>query len=146
MKALICSKGFICTVTGTIGSFIAWLFGGWTSSLTTLLIFMLIDYITGLIVAGVFHKSPKTETGALESRAGFKGLIRKCMTLVYVLVAHRVDIEIGMDYCRTAVCIAFIVNEGISILENGGLMGMKIPPVIRNAIEILKKKGESENA
>ena len=59
------------TIVGTVGSLVASIFGGWTESLTTLLIFMCIDYATGLIVAGVFHKSQKTESGALESRAGF---------------------------------------------------------------------------
>ena len=78
-------KNTICMATGIAGSLIASLFGGWTASLTTLLIFMGIDYITGLVVAGVFHKSPKTKTGALESRAGFKGLIRKLTILFFVL-------------------------------------------------------------
>ena len=64
-------KAIILTSFGAVGSLIAGLLGGWDSSLQTLLIFMAIDYITGLIVAGVFHKSKKTESGALESRAGF---------------------------------------------------------------------------
>lgn len=108
--------------------------------MTTLLIFILIDYVTGLVVAGVFHKSPKTKTGALESRAGLKGLIRKCTMLLFVLVGHRLDIAIGASYIRDAVCIAFILNELISIVENAGLMGLPIPAVISNAIDILKEK------
>ena len=130
------------SIVGSAGSRIASFFGGWTSSLTTLLIFMLIDYLTGLVTAGVFHKSQKTETGALESRAGFKGLCRKGMILLMVLVAHRLDMAVGGSYIRDAVCIAFIVNETISIIENAGLMGVPIPAVLKNGIEILKKKGE----
>lgn len=135
-------KNVICWVIGVMGSLVASLFGGWTASLTTLLIFMAIDYITGLVVAGVFHRSPKTETGALESRAGFKGLIRKFMILLFVLIAHRLDLAIGANYVRDTVCIAFVVNEVISIVENAGLMGIPVPAVIINAIDILKQKNK----
>ena len=138
-------KAIILTSFGAVGSLIAGLLGGWDSSLQTLLIFMAIDYITGLIVAGVFHKSKKTESGALESRAGFKGLIKKGMVLLYVIIGHRLDIEFGLDYCRTGVCIAFMTNELISIVENGGLMGLPIPETITNAIDLLNKKGAKQH-
>lgn len=134
-------KNAIFTAIGLVGSFIASLFGGWTASLTTLLIFMGIDYLTGWTVAAVFHRSPKTVTGALESRTGFKGLIRKFMILLFVLIGHRLDVAVGTSYIRDAVCIAFMCNELLSIVENAGLMGIPIPAVITNAIDILKKKG-----
>lgn len=133
-------KNTVCLIAGTVGSFIASLFGGWSTALTTLLIFILIDYVTGLVVAGIFHKSPKTKNGALESRAGLKGLIRKCTMLLFVLVGHRLDLAIGASYIRDAVCIAFILNELISIVENTGLMGIPIPATISRAIDILKEK------
>lgn len=139
-KGLLIMKNTICTSIGVVGSLVASFFGGWTASLTTLLIFMAIDYATGLIVAGVFHKSPKTETGALESKAGFKGLIRKLMILLFVLIGYRLDVAVGTTYIRDAVCIAFIANELLSIVENAGLMGIPIPAVITDAIDILKKK------
>lgn len=132
-------KNTICTLIGILGSWVASLFGGWTASLTTLMIFMGIDYLSGLIVAGVFHKSPKTETGALESRAGFKGLIRKAMVLVFVLIGYRLDVAVGTTYIRDAVCIAFVANELISIIENAGLMGIPIPDVITQGVDMLKK-------
>lgn len=135
-------KTVICTSVGIAGSIIASLFGGWTASLTTLLIFMGIDYVSGLIVAGVFHRSPKTETGALESRAGLKGLIRKFSMLLFVLIGHRLDMATGANYIRDAVCIAFMANELLSIVENAGLMGVPIPAIVTNAIDILKKKTE----
>lgn len=135
-------KNTFITGIGVVGSFIASVFGGWSEAMTTLFIFMALDYFTGLIVAGVFHQSPKTETGTLESRAGFKGLIRKGMMMLLVLVGYRLDLMIGAAYIKDAVCIALIANETISIVENMGLMGIKIPAPISNAIDILKKKGE----
>lgn len=108
-------------------------------------IFMAIDYITGLIVAGVFHNSGKTENGALESRAGWKGLCRKGVSLLVVLVACRLDLITGTNFIRDAVVIAFVANETISIVENAGLMGINIPPAITAAIEVLKKKSDTDN-
>lgn len=132
----------VCTGVGIVGSTIATLFGGWDNGLVTLLIFMVIDYASGLIVAGVFKKSPKTDTGALESKAGWKGLCRKCMTLVFVLIAYRLDLTIGTNYIRDAVIIAFIANETISLVENAGLMGVPLPAVITKAIDVLQKKAD----
>lgn len=101
--------------------------------------------LTGLIVAGVFHNSNKTENGSLESLAGWKGLCRKGVTLLIVLVGCRLDLVMGSNFIRDAVVIAFIANETISIVENAGLMGVPIPSVIVKAIEVLKKKAESED-
>lgn len=137
-------KSIICTGIGMLGSLIASFFGGWTASLSTLLIFMGIDYITGLITAGVFHKSLKTKHGTLESRAGFKGLCRKGMILLFVLIGYRLDLAIGTSYIRDAICISFIANELISIVENAGLMGLPIPTVLTKAIDVLKQR-QQEN-
>lgn len=137
-------KSGITTVIGVIGGMIASLFGGWDAALVTLIIFMGVDYVTGLIVAGVFHNSEKTKNGALESRAGWKGLCRKGVTLLVVLVACRLDLVMGSNFIRDAVVIAFIANETISIIENAGLMGIPIPAAIMRAIDILKNKAESE--
>lgn len=137
-------KAKILTLIGVIGGGFASLFGGWDAALTTLIIFMGVDYVTGLIVAGVFHNSEKTPTGSLESRAGWKGLCRKGVTLLIVLVACRLDLVMGSSFIRDAVVIAFIANETISIVENAGLMGIPIPAVVTRAIEVLKNKAESE--
>lgn len=137
-------KNGICTIVGVVGSFIASLFGGWDTALVTLMIFMAVDYITGLVVAGVFHKSPKTDGGTLESWAGWKGLCRKGMTLLVVLVACRLDLIMGSNFIRDATIIAFIANETISIIENAGLMGAPIPGVLVKAIEVLKQKADGE--
>ena len=137
--------GTACTVMGAAGGVIAQFFGGWDSGMTTLLMFMAIDYLTGLIVAGVFHASPKSEGGALESRAGWKGLIRKGCTLLFVLIAARLDLVIGTTMIRDGVIIGFLLNELISIVENAGLMGIPLPAAMTNAIELLKRKGEKTN-
>lgn len=135
-------KNEICTAVGIVGGMVAALFGGWDASLQTLVIFMAIDYISGLIVAGIFHSSPKTATGALESLAGWKGLIRKGETLLIVLVACRLDTVIGSNFVRDAAVIAFICNETISIIENAGLMGIPIPAVVTKAIDVLRQRAE----
>ena len=134
----------LCALVGVAGSFIAGMFGGWDSGLVTLLIFMAADYISGILVAAVFKKSPKSSGGTLESRAGFKGLCRKCMTLVFVMIAYRLDLMLSTSYIRDMVVIAFIANELISLVENAGLMGVPLPAVITKAIDILQKKSESE--
>ena len=134
-------KDMFNAVCGILGSFLVFLFGPWNGALATLIIFMGADYLTGLILAGVFKKSPKTDSGALESRAGWKGLARKGITLLIVLVAAQLDLIMNTEYIRDAVIIAFIVNESISIIENAALMGIPIPKQITKAIELLKDKG-----
>ena len=137
-------KEYFCTAVGLISGAIASLYGGWDAALQTLIICMAVDYITGLIVAGVFHASPKTKTGTLESRAGWKGLCRKGMSLLIVLVACRLDAVMGSSFVRDAVVIGFIANETLSIIENAGLMGVPIPKALARAVDILKQHAEEE--
>lgn len=137
-------KTTLLTVVGAVGGAIAAAFGGWDEALTTLLICMVIDYITGLVVAGVFHNSPKSTSGALESNAGLKGLFRKAAMLLFVLIGHRLDLAMGTSYVKDAVCIGFIANELISVVENAGLMGLPIPSIITDAIDILNQKKEEK--
>ena len=82
-------KTILCTILGAVGGMIAHLFGGWTDDMITLIIFMAVDFIMGLIVAGVFHKSNKSQSGALNSHAGWVGLCKKGVVLLFVLIAHR---------------------------------------------------------
>lgn len=132
----------ICTLIGVLGGLISAALGGWDYALVTLMIVMCIDYISGIVVAGVFHASKKTESGALESNVGFKGLCRKCMILLIVLIAYRMDLVIGVTYIRDTVIIGFIANELISIIENAGLMGITLPPALVKAIDILTEKAK----
>ena len=133
-------KNTVVAGIGIIGSFISTLLGGWDTGLATLCILMAVDYITGWIVAGVFKNSEKSESGWLSSTAGFKGLAKKGVMLLFVLVAYRLDLTVGSTYIRDAVIIAFIANEVISITENAGLMGIPIPAVIIKAIDVLKSR------
>lgn len=132
---------FIC---GMIGALITSI-GGWDTNIGTLLIFMVIDLITGgVILPVVFHKSPKSENGKLESNAFGKGLCRKGMYLAIVWIAYRLDLTMGSNYIRDAVIIALDANEAISIIENAGLMGVKFPNVVTNAIDVLTKQIEDD--
>lgn len=136
-------KSFFLIGLGAIGSVISELFGGWTSAMTTLVIFMLIDYITGILVAAVFKKSNKTEDGGLESKAGWKGLIRKFSTLLIMLISIRLDIIFNTTIISNCVVFTFLANELLSLLENVGLMGIPLPSVLTEVISVLNNKGES---
>lgn len=146
-KAVLYAKDITSVVSGVVGGFVAMCFGGWTEALTTLCIFMVVDYMSGMAVAGIFKNSPKTETGGLESKAGFKGLCRKVFILLLVMLAYRIDLAMGTTYLMNATCIGFIVNELISIVENAGLMGLPMPAAITRAIDILtaKANGDEKN-
>lgn len=141
MPSLSPITGALSVVGGTVAA----LLGGWDTALAALLLAMAVDYITGLIVAGVFKKSPKSNSGALESNAGFKGLCRKGVTLLIVLVAAQLDLVIGYNFIRDTAVIAFVLNEVISITENAGLMGVPIPAVITKAIGALKGKVDKDD-
>ncbi len=135
-------KDILCMTCGIVGAAISKLYGGWSDGMTTLLIFMLVDYVTGILVAAVFHRSKKSETGSLTSLACWQGLVRKGITLLIVLIGCRLDLLIGTNYIRDAAVIAFCVSEALSILENAGLMGVPIPSAITKAVEVLKREEE----
>lgn len=130
------------TALGLLGGCIAELLGGWDAGLQSLFLFMAIDYITGLIVAGVFKKSRKSQQGALESLAAWKGLFRKGVTLGVVLIACRLDLLLGATFIRDATIIAYCGNELLSITENIGLMGVPLPKIITQSLEALREKEE----
>ena len=143
-------KPYITTIFAVLGSMFFGFFGGWSAGMTTLVIFMTIDYISGIVVACVFHASTKSASGAFESRAGWKGLVKKCFTLLFVLIAHRLDLAImetagidaAMHYIRDTVVIGFMANELFSIVENAGLMGIPLPKAITRAIEVLQNHAD----
>lgn len=134
-----------CSLVGLTGTLITTLFGGWDSVHTTLCIFMIIDFLMGVAVAWIFKKSPKTLTGAYSSNVGFKGFCKKIATLLIVAMCYRLDMILGVEYIQEFICIAFIFNEGVSIIENAGLMGLPIPKVLTNALDVLKSKVGEEN-
>jgi toxin secretion/phage lysis holin len=135
-------KDVILGALSVVGSLIAKALGGWDTALQTLVIFMAIDYISGLLIAGIWQKSSKSQTGALESKAGFKGLIKKGLILLVVLIGVQLDLLIGLEaFCRTAIILFFCGNEGLSIVENLGIMGVPLPDFIKTRFEQLKGKG-----
>ena len=133
-------KETLCTVFGVLGSGLCWAFGGWDAALTALVICMSVDYVSGSLVALVFHKSNKSETGAYNSSYGLKGLCKKCLMLLFVIVAVQADRLMGGDFVRDAVCIGFATNEILSIVENLGLAGVPMPQAVVKALEQLQTK------
>lgn len=98
------------------------------------------------MAAGIFHKSKKSAEGGLESRRGWKGLCRKGISLLIVLVSYRMDLIAGTNFICNAVMAAYLVNELLSITENLGLMGVPVPKVLSGAIDLLRQKSEEQKA
>ena len=139
-------KDAVSTVVGLAAGMLSGIVGGFDTPVLVLVVSMGVDYVTGLIVAGVFHASPKTSGGGLDSRGGWKGLARKFVTLLIVVIANLADILLEVHYIRDAAIIGFCANECISILENAGLMGIRIPRVLTAALEKLSEEAEDESA
>lgn len=137
-------KHTVLTIIGSIGSFASYLFGGFDKLLIALVIFMIIDFLSGLILAIVFKNSSKTKNGRVSSEAGIRGLAKKIFILFLVTIATQLDLVLGTSIVRDGVVIAFISMEGISILENATLSGLPVPRIIKNALEVLNKS-EDEN-
>ena len=120
---------------------ISFIYGGWTQLLTTLCICMIIDTLTALAVSAM-GKSPKSDKGSLSSSAFVNGCFKKIFSLIFIIVAHRIDLLTGNEYFKTSVSIGFILNEILSIIENAGLAGVKWPPAVTKMIDVLKKESE----
>jgi toxin secretion/phage lysis holin len=122
---------------GGIVSVFSYLFGGVDAMLTATFTAILLDYVSALIVCGY--------EGKLNSSVGRKGMFSKLMYLVLIVAGQLVDTVLGTDYVRFGVCIFIISNEFLSVLENAGrLPNVKIPDVLRNAIEVLKNRGDKK--
>lgn len=122
---------------GMFGVLVA-LYGDWTSLLTILLIVVAIDYVTGVMAAGA--------EGKLKSSIGMIGIARKIFIFMVVAVAHQVDTVLGDQHMlRDAAIFFYIANELLSIIENGGRLGVPLPPVIKQAVEVLKGKSKGDD-
>jgi len=132
------TKNVILFALSMLGSFVVEFLGGVDTVLIALLLFMAVDYITGMTVAFIFHKSKKTQGGGASSKEGFKGIVKKICMLLLVGLAHELDIIMGVDYTRAMAILFFIGNEGLSVLENMGLMGVKYPAFLIKALEALR--------
>lgn len=133
--------GIVFALGGSLGP----LLGGWDSLIHALVICSVIDYLSGGAVAIVFKNSPKTETGGAQSNAGFRGLVKKIYLYLMIMVIVQIDIVVNSNgFLRNAAILGFMTNEVLSIVENLGLMGMKMPPAVINAIDILKIKSQEK--
>ena len=126
------------SIVAVVATFFTYLFGGWDIALIVLVAFMVLDYATGVIWAYI-QKS-------LNSEIGFKGLVKKCMILVVLVVAVLLDrmINSGTAVFRTLVCYFYIANEGISLLENVSNLGLPIPDKLKVALEQLNENEKAE--
>lgn len=144
MERINTAEAVTVSAVAVLGGYISNLLGGWDTWLSTLLTFMAIDYVTGLMLAGIFKKSNKTEDGTLSSGAGWRGLCKKAITLAIVVMASKLDTATGSHYIRDGVVVAYIVIESVSIIENAGQMGVPIPAPLKKSIEVLRYKNEEE--
>lgn len=122
-------------VVAVAGSLITYLFGGWTALIQILVAFVVIDYVTGVLAAGV--------NGKLNSGIGMRGIAKKVFIFVIVACGHLVDGAVGTsNIVMDAVIYFYIANELISILENAGEIGLPVPDILQKSINTLKDKGE----
>ena len=138
------ARDWILAALAAVGAAVAKALGGWDTALALLLCFMAADYATGLLVALVWHKSNKTASGAASSAAGFKGLLRKAVQLLVVFLAAQMDRVLQLDYVRTAACLFYVANEGLSILENTAVMGVPYPAFVRGMLDVMREKNNGE--
>lgn len=144
MTALVI-KNTILSGLAAVGAWIATALGGWDMALQALLAVIAIDIITGVLVALVWKKSGKSETGAADSNAMFKGLCKKVVIILVVFLAQQIDCSTGMGgVLRLGAILFFTGNEGLSVVENAGLMGVPLPGIVKNALEQLRKKGDDD--
>lgn len=139
--------GFLLAV-GSLGGAVCAYFGESLPLVGLLAGAMCIDYLSGLCLAGIFKNSPKSPGGGLVSHEGFRGLCRKCAIIAIVWLSAAMDKALGTDFICGGVCISYLCNETLSITENLALMGVPMPTVIKNALDILgqreKKKKEKK--
>ena len=135
---------FLSAIVGAVASF----FTTMPPLVYILIGVMSIDYVTGLI-CGAMGKSRKTETGYLASHEAWKGLLKKGVILLVVLLANLLDIAVSksagitVEAVMGATCLWFIASEGLSILENVASMGVPVPKVLINLLEIMRQKGDA---
>lgn len=127
-------SAFVCGLAGL-------LWGQLDGLLIALIAFICLDYISGLIVGAVQHR--------LNSQTSFIGLAKKALILIIVAVAHIIDSQVlggSASVFRSAACGLYIANEGLSILENAGKLGLPMPKKLRNVLEQLRDKSEEDDA
>ena len=132
---IIMKEEAFCLILADMGTVLLFIFGGWDIALQCLLIAIVIDYISGLIKA--------FNTKTLDSKVGFKGILKKFGILCIVALSVVVDRITGESGAiRTLVIYYFVANEGLSVLENLSIAGLPIPQSIKKALQALKKENK----
>lgn len=137
-------KYIIELIISALGTFIINIIGKPTNELMILLLLMVIDLITGTLVSAVWHKSSKTKSGKLSSRVMFKGIVKKILTLIIVVIAYQLDILLNINMIRYIVIITLIIEEILSIIETITLTGLKVPTIITKALDVLERSVKDE--
>lgn len=122
-------------IAAAFGALAGYLWGGWSTALDLLLAFVVIDYISGIIAAGMESR--------LSSSIGYRGILKKVSIFIIVAAAHLVDCALGTAHTfREAAAFFYMANELLSIVENAGRIGLPVPGILQQAIEVLRKKGD----
>jgi len=135
----------IIKAVAVVAGAIAGLYGGWSAMLTTLVVMMAIDYVTGVLVAAL-GRSPKTEGGGLSSKVGFIGIAKKGIIMLIVLLATLLDQAIGnVTFVFQGMTVAYyIANEGLSILENADALNIPTPKFIHDRLEHMRAEADDK--
>ena len=128
---------FIQAIFATIGGYIGWFLGGVDGFMYALITFVVIDYVTGLMVAVLERK--------LSSEVGFRGIFKKVLVFTFVGIGNIIDVYLlkNGSAIRTAVIFFYVSNEGISIIENSAKIGLPIPQKLKDILEQLNKEEKS---
>ena len=128
----------IDSIAGAVGAVLGFMYGEVTGLFWALIAFMATDYITGVVVAAINKQ--------LSSEVGFRGLAKKLMILVFVSLGHIADMYVlgGTPVAKSAVMLFYIANEGLSIIENAGNLGLPVPKKLKDIMVQLKKESEEE--
>lgn len=123
-------------ITGAVGTMVTLLFGAWNDALTSLAMFMLIDYITGVMAA---YMKPWAK---LSSKRGLRGIVKKLALMMFVVFAHQLDLAVGQNIFCPLVTYALLGNEGLSITENLSHCGVPVPKALKDKLEQLAHEKE----
>ena len=128
----------IDSIAGAVGAVLGFMYGEVTGLFWALIAFMATDYITGVVVAAINKQ--------LSSEVGFRGLAKKLMILEFVSLGHIADMYVlgGTPVAMSAVMLFYIANEGLSIIENAGNLGLPVPKKLKDIMVQLKKESEEE--
>lgn len=127
---------WIKVVFALLGGAITAALGGWDLALQVLVLFVVLDYMTGLVAAW-YSKT-------LNSQVGFRGICKKVLLFIPVAICYALDQVIGQEILRSLAIFFYIANEGLSVIENLGRAGVPVPAALGEALEQLRKKGEGE--